>query len=263
MQGVYRIRNVVNQKAYIGSSTNTKNRFRGHRRMLRSTTHHCKHLQAAWCLYGEECFKFEVVEEVSDVRELHDAENRWLAAMYGHGRCYNSAPTAGATWRGVSTEDHPAYGSRRTPEVRAKMSAAVKQWFADNPDKIAKGEKHYRYGQTLSAEVRKKIGDAQRGVKKAPRVLTDAGRAKILAAAAAGRYSHRKGVKRPRHEYAAVCKPVIELSTGTRFEALNDALRFFDLKMPTLRRALVSGLPLSKGPKKGLQFKYVDNPEKT
>lgn len=37
------------------------------------------------------------------------------------------------------------------------------------------GETHYRFGKKLSDEVRKKISDTQKGVKKAPRVYTEEG----------------------------------------------------------------------------------------
>jgi hypothetical protein len=214
-------------------------------------------LQAAWAKYGEECFVFEVVEPVDDFSTLLAIENKWLRSALGHDKCYNSAPSAGTTWLGVTGEAHPAYGSRRTEDVKQRMSESIKAWAIANPDKVAKGSRHYRYGKTLSAEVRQKIGDAQRGVKKAPRVISAGGRAKIAAAAAAGAYGHQRGRVRPRSEMANIMRPVREMTTGAVFEALNDALRFYGLKMPTLRRALKTGKPISKGPLAGLRFEYL------
>ena len=53
-------------------------------------------------------------------------------------------------------------------------------------------------------------------------------------------------------------KRVREVTSGKEFDSLTAVLEEYGLKMPTLRRALVSGKPLSKGPNKGLQFEYLD-----
>ena len=58
--GVYRIINLVNNKVYIGSSVNLKNRWRQHRDDLRDGRHINLHLQRAWDLYSEDAFVFEV-----------------------------------------------------------------------------------------------------------------------------------------------------------------------------------------------------------
>ena len=71
---IYKIRNVVNQKFYVGSTTNKKQRWTTHRKKLRQGKHHCHHLQAAWNKYGEDCFKFEVVDRIADAAHLQDAE---------------------------------------------------------------------------------------------------------------------------------------------------------------------------------------------
>ena len=72
---IYKIRNVVNGKFYVGSTINQKDRFRNHRRLLRKNRHHCAHLQAAWNKYGEDCFKFEVIEHDIPVGALQAAED--------------------------------------------------------------------------------------------------------------------------------------------------------------------------------------------
>ena len=71
---IYRIRNVVNNKFYVGSTIDTKRRFEEHRRRLRAGNHQSPHMQAAWNKYGEECFKFEVLMHIEDVNELLSVE---------------------------------------------------------------------------------------------------------------------------------------------------------------------------------------------
>lgn len=62
-QGIYRIRNLINNKIYIGSScTSLSKRFIIHKHYLRKNKHHSAHLQRAWNKYGEENFRFEIVE---------------------------------------------------------------------------------------------------------------------------------------------------------------------------------------------------------
>jgi group I intron endonuclease len=255
---VYKIVNVTNQKFYVGSTIDARVRFQTHRRQLRSGKHHCKHLQAAWNKYGEDCFKFEIVAEViGEMEALRLAEDGWLRKFFGTDVCYNSTPSATESWRGASGEDHPAFGTKRSEETKAQMREAIKAWCAANPDKVAKGETHYRYGKVLDAETRKKIGDTQRGVKKGPRVISDEGRAKIAAAAAAGHYGHCKGRKRPQSEFVNLVRGCVELTSGKEFFSLTAALQEYGLKMPTLHRALKSGEAISKGPNAGLRFAYL------
>ncbi len=194
---IYKIRNVVNDKFYVGSTKSTKVRFKNHRRLLRNGKHHCKHLQAAWNKYGEDCFKFEVIEVVEGDNALWNAENAWLLQWVGRPECYNSGRTAEAPNRGLAKEENPLTGRTRPPEVNAQVAQALKDYYAENPhprqgkkhtpetlDKIAanrtppRGEAHYRYGKTLDEETRKKIGDTQRGKKKGPRTFTPEGLAR-------------------------------------------------------------------------------------
>lgn len=277
MNVIYKIRNVVDGKFYVGSTTDFHVRSQNHRRLLRKGKHHCKHLQGAWAKYGEEVFKFEVVETIPDGENLQAAEDRWLSEHHGQDHCYNMGRRSDAPWRGGRKEDHPAFGHAKSEEAKQAISATLKAFYAEapenhprfgkkhTPEAIAKmaqkvvhrGADHYRFGKTLSDEVKVKIGATQRGVKKGPRILTPEGHARIMAAAAAGHYSHGKGRKRPHAECAYLRKGVIEHTTGMEFESLTDALAHFELKMPTLVRALKSGRPLSKGPKAGLRFSYL------
>ena len=196
---IYKIRNVVNHKFYVGSTGNTRERFRCHRTRLRKNKHHCQHLQAAWNKYGEECFVFEVVEHVESIDKLQEAENVWLAEWVGNSLCYNKSRYSESPMRGIAKEDHPSYGRVKSEEEKQAISNTLKEGYASGEyphprlgkmhtketrlkiietrasnDKN-KGKNHYRYGKTVSEETRKKIGDTQRGVKKALRVYTPEG----------------------------------------------------------------------------------------
>lgn len=133
---IYKITNLVNDKFYVGSTTNKRSRFQQHRNLLRKGRHHCTPLQYAWNKYGEDKFKFDVIVSVLPHVSMYEVEDLFLAEHHGKAYCYNVSPTA--------------------------IGCGV-------------GESHYRYGTKLSAEVREKIGAAQRGVKKNERVFTEEG----------------------------------------------------------------------------------------
>ena len=110
----------------------------------------------------------------------------------------------------------------------------------------------------MSPEVREKIGAAQRGKSKAEgRKVSEEGRAKIRANIEAGR-SHKHWVGRTHTEEAKakMSKAVFVMPDGLMFPSLTAVLERYKIKMPTLRRALVSGQPISKGLLKGYSFKY-------
>lgn len=185
---IYKIRNVVNQKFYVGSTGNKRERFRTHRNKLRSSKHHCAHLQAAWNKCGEDCFVFEVVEVVSSIDELQKAEDVWLSEWVGNENCYNHGLRSGAPWRGVAKELHPNFGrvmsedqkgvlrkarlAQPDPRIGKKHTEETKQRISTA--KMANPSKYWQ-GKTRSDETKIKISDAQKGVKKAPRVYTEEG----------------------------------------------------------------------------------------
>ncbi len=66
--GIYTITNTVNGKIYIGSSSDIEARWSEHTRKLRNGVHGNIYLQRSWVKYGEESFKFEVIERVRKSR---------------------------------------------------------------------------------------------------------------------------------------------------------------------------------------------------
>ena len=181
---IYKIENVVTDDFYVGSAVNHKRRKWEHWSQLKKNEHHCVKLQQAWNEYGEDAFEFVIIEEVDD-DNLLQVEDTYLALNAGQSHCYNTALSTqipSSTQREVrhkisktlkenyaSGYVHPRTGQKNSPETIAKIVEA-----RANSDKN-KGEKHYRYGKSVSEETRKKIGDTQRGVKKAPRVYSQEG----------------------------------------------------------------------------------------
>lgn len=77
MTGVYRLRNIYNNKCYYGSSQNIEKRFKRHIKELKDGTHINISLRRAWEKYGEDVFVLEIVEECT-IGKLHEREQIYL-----------------------------------------------------------------------------------------------------------------------------------------------------------------------------------------
>ena len=75
MKAIYSLTNKVNNKKYVGSSVNVKNRWRQHRHQLNKQIHGNSHLQSSWNKYGAEAFEFSVLEECNN---LEEREQYWI-----------------------------------------------------------------------------------------------------------------------------------------------------------------------------------------
>lgn len=86
VSGIYMIKNTLNNKIYIGQSSDIYNRWIKHINFLKSNKHHNRHLQSAWNKYGQDAFEFSIVEEC-DCDKLDLAEQHWIKyySSYEHG----------------------------------------------------------------------------------------------------------------------------------------------------------------------------------
>lgn len=139
---VYQIKNKVNNKVYIGSTSNLNKRWDTHRRRLNNNKHHSNYLQNAWNKYGEGCFVFEILETLQSKKEMLDSEQRWLdkTLCYDKENGYNTCKVAGSP-----------LGHKHTEEAKQKISARMK------------GEKHPFYNKTLSSQHKARIGSSNTG----------------------------------------------------------------------------------------------------
>lgn len=85
--GVYKIKNIINGKIYIGSSKDINKRWKQHLNLLKKGIHHSYKLQEEWDQFGENCFIFEILQIVDDEKHLKIAEQSWLDKYkpYVHG----------------------------------------------------------------------------------------------------------------------------------------------------------------------------------
>jgi hypothetical protein len=87
--GIYQIRNVINDRVFVGAALNLPGILNSNRIQLSSGNHPIKLLQADWNEFGSESFAFEVLDELTategpehDYRtELTFLEELWLEKL--------------------------------------------------------------------------------------------------------------------------------------------------------------------------------------
>lgn len=144
--GIYKITNTINDKCYIGSAVNIKNRWVQHIKHLNSDNHHSVYLQRAWNKDGKENFKFEILL-ICLKEELLIKEQSFLDWLNPE---YNMCKIAGSS-----------LGYKHTIHTRNKMSSSQKGRIIseETRNKISLANK----GHNTSEETRLKISLSQKG----------------------------------------------------------------------------------------------------
>lgn len=106
MTTIYKITNTINNKVYIGSTKNIKQRFNEHLTKLSGNYHTNKHLQSAYNKYGGDKFTFETLREVQEsilrkVEQLYINKYTALNPKYG----YNKAVVVSNQYDGFIKDD--------------------------------------------------------------------------------------------------------------------------------------------------------------
>ena len=71
--GIYGIKNLINNKMYIGQAIDIYRRWKEHTTDLNKGIHYNLHLQRSWNLYGQDNFEFLILEICSE-DELNSKE---------------------------------------------------------------------------------------------------------------------------------------------------------------------------------------------
>lgn len=76
--GIYMIRNLCNQKVYIGQSVDVQDRLAHHKSSLKHDRHENSYLQRAYNKYGVDGFEFVVLEYCAE-DQLDERERYYIA----------------------------------------------------------------------------------------------------------------------------------------------------------------------------------------
>jgi group I intron endonuclease len=156
--GIYQIRNIINNKRYIGSAAILTKRRDQHYHYLRNNKHVNQYLQNAYNKYGEENLIFEILENVS-TDSLRDREQYYIDNCVFE--LYNIAPVTNS-----------CLGIKRSDETKEKLRKANigRKHTSETKAKITKsmyGQKR-RLGYKASLETKENLSNALLG-----RTLTD------------------------------------------------------------------------------------------
>ena len=148
--GIYCIRNKINNKVYVGSSVRMASRILDHLCKLKNNKHPNSHLQTSWNKYGNEEFSIFVISYCE--RELLIAEEQyWIDWLDSYNSGYNQRPIAQAPT-----------GQKMSPERLARH----REIFAS--EKVRKAMSDGAKGKIISEEARKKISQSNIGKKRTP-----------------------------------------------------------------------------------------------
>ncbi len=153
--GIYKIQNQVNGKVYVGSAVNFRQRFFSHLSELRRGIHHSPKLQQAWLKHGENAFKFEIIEKVSNKEDLIKREQYWIDNLKAANRDnYNISPTA-----------YSMLGFKQSEESKKKISESrtgiIPQW--SNPEARSRHISEARTGYEMPESTKIKLSAIFKG----------------------------------------------------------------------------------------------------
>lgn len=90
MQGIYQIRNIKNNKLYIGSSKDIEKRWKQHLAQLKKGNHHSSKLQNSYNhAKDKNIFEFSVIEEIIDNNKLKEREQYYIDLFNSYHVGYN------------------------------------------------------------------------------------------------------------------------------------------------------------------------------
>lgn len=181
--GIYSIRNLVNDKIYIGSAVNFDRRIAAHFSTLRRNCHKNPHLQNSFNKYGEESFIWEILEIIEDVSKLISVEEAYIKMFDVEDRLYNICKEVPSSRLGskMTTEakqkiskaqigNKHALGTKHTEEynnaIRNRLKGNTYRRNTKHSDESKKMISENNIGRIISDETREKISKKNSGMKR-------------------------------------------------------------------------------------------------
>jgi group I intron endonuclease len=174
--GIYKIKNIINGKCYIGQSIDIHNRIRKHIIELKNNKHMNQYLQYSWNKYGKSNFLFEIIETCLP-EELFFKEGYWINELktlnknFGYnieivdpnlGKKVCSDETKDKISKSLSGRIPWNIGIKPSQETREKMSKSSKgRIFSEEHRKNLSISGKNRI---VSEETRKKISNSKIGI---------------------------------------------------------------------------------------------------
>lgn len=224
--GIYYIKNLINEKYYIGQAQDIFKRWRDEKRDLNKEQDAWnKHLQRAWKKYGENNFEFSVIE-ICSIDMLDEREIYWISYFDSYNNGYNQ------TLGGDGCRGHKC-----SEETRSKIRASA-------------------IGRKPSDSTRKKLSEIHTGV-----IFTEERKAKIGEANKKRVYSNEQ--KKKMQLSQKTCIPVFCIELNKIFDSLRQAGKETNIAYHHIK-ACCDGNQKYAGrhPETGelLHWKYINSP---
>jgi group I intron endonuclease len=170
MCGIYIIKNIINNKVYIGQSVDIYHRWIQHKADLRNEHHHNEHLQRAWNKYGEKNFEFAVLIECSE-SELNSLEKSFIVdyksndGHYGYNLTIGGDGCIGLSQESIEKMRQSLTGRRLSEDTRRKIGESNKgkklpprsEDHKHNLGNSLKGKNAWNKGVVMSDDFKEKM----------------------------------------------------------------------------------------------------------
>lgn len=150
-KGIYKIKNLLNGKVYIGQSIDIKRRFKDHKKEIKNNNVYP--LYHSIRKYGIENFEFNVIEHVSNNDELNIKEQFWVDYYKSFNRSY------GYNIRIDCTNNYGVLHSEKTKQDISKKLRGIKR-----SDKTKEKMSLAKKGKIFTKESRAKMSNAQKAI---------------------------------------------------------------------------------------------------
>lgn len=151
--GIYGIKNLVNDKIYVGQTSQSfQRRYWNHRWKLNSNIHDNIYLQKDWNKYGSDKFEFVILYVITKDESIDELEKKFIAQYRNTKKCYNilDGGYCGGKGRKLSEEHKKRIGIKnRQHMLGKKASDKTKQKMSD----IRKGKYVKRKNDTIPPEL--------------------------------------------------------------------------------------------------------------
>ncbi len=149
MMVIYRAICLITKKSYIGQTNNFKVRKNNHLSYAKRGKDSSKKFYRALRKYGEDKFRWEILQEFEDTKLANELETKWIKRFNSVEDGYNCLEKPLTHLRG---KDHPNFNKKlsqhRINQMKERMT----------------GSKNPMYNKTHTKETRKKISDANKAM---------------------------------------------------------------------------------------------------
>lgn len=174
--GIYLIRNIINNKVYVGSATDINKRWRDHKWYLNHNKHHNSHLQSSWNKHGCSAFEFSILLEctvdellVRETEYVHIHKSKDKSCGYNvndpkqiflNRKCRQE--TKNLISQRMSGENNPMYGKfgKQHPKFEMKMSEESRKIVSDKAKKRKGNDSNaHKLNENDVIEIRRKYSN--------------------------------------------------------------------------------------------------------